>query len=68
MPFPKTETEFIEQGYRFANKGRCRGCHAEIEWWDTPKNKMMPIDPGTLEPHWSTCPKAKLFKKNSGKK
>lgn len=63
MPFPKTESGLAEQGYKFANKGTCRGCKAEIEWWDTPKNKMIPLDPGTLEPHWGTCPKRDDFKK-----
>jgi len=63
VPFPKTETELNQAGYRFYKTGKCRGCGAAIEWWDTPKGKLMPLDEGTLEPHWSTCPNAKDFKK-----
>ena len=63
MPFPKTETELTEQGYRYDNKSLCRGCDATIEWWITPKGAHMPLDPGTKEPHWSTCPNAARFKK-----
>lgn len=57
MPFPKTEQEFADQGYRFKERSVCRyeGCSAEIEWWETPNGRMMPLDPGTLEPHWATC-------------
>lgn len=64
MPFPKTDTEAIAQGYKFEKKGHCRGanCKAEIEWWITPKGKQMPFDPGTMEPHWSTCPDRDRFK------
>ena len=61
MPFPKTEVELKEQGYRFVSQGKCRGCHADIEWWDTPKNKLIPLDPGTMEPHWATCPNRDEF-------
>ena len=63
MPFPTNEKEFIEQGYQFSGTDHCRGCKALIEWWKTPKGKWMPLDPGTLEVHWHTCPKAKDFKK-----
>ena len=62
MPFPKTDTEFNQAGYVYENKGKCRGCGADIEWWRTPKGKAMPLDAGTLEPHWSTCPNAKEFR------
>ncbi len=63
MPFPKTDTDLAAQGYEFKNKGHCRGCNADIEWWLTPKGRHIPLDAGTLEPHWSTCPKAKDFRK-----
>lgn len=40
----------------------CKGCGADITWVKTASGKMTPVDPdGT--PHWSTCPKAKDFKK-----
>lgn len=62
MAFPKTDTELTQQGYEFESKTRCRGCGAEIEFWLTPNGKHIPLDPGTLEPHWSTCPNAKDFR------
>ena len=63
MGFPKTDNELTKAGYTFEGKGKCKGCGAEIEWFRTPKGKAMPIDPGTMEPHWSTCPVAKDFRK-----
>lgn len=63
MPFPKTDTELAARGYTFDGKAHCKGCNAEIEWWTTPKNKHIPLDPGTLVPHWSTCPNAKEFRR-----
>ena len=65
MPFPKTDTELTAQGYAFENKAKCRGCGADIEWWLTPKGKHIPLDAATLETHWSTCPKAKDFRKQA---
>lgn len=64
MPqFPKTDTGLKAQGYTYKSPGKCRGedCGEEIEWWETPKGKMIPLDPGTMEPHWATCPNAKKF-------
>ena len=63
MPFPKTNTDLAAQGYVFDNSAHCRGCGAEIDWYRTPKGKKIPLDPGTLEAHWSSCPKAKDFRK-----
>ncbi len=63
MPFPKTDKELREQGYQYENTGRCRGCGAEIEWYLTPHGKHIPLDCGTMEPHWSTCEKADQFRK-----
>jgi hypothetical protein len=63
MPFPKTEKELAGQGYEYKNMTACKGCGALMEWWKTPKGKMIPLNPGTLEPHWSGCPKAKEFRK-----
>ncbi len=58
-----TDGDLKAAGFVFVEKGKCRGqhCHAEIEWWRTPRQKMMPIDPGTMAPHWSTCPDSKNF-------
>ena len=43
--------------------GHCRGCGVEIGWWKTPTGKKIPLNTGSLEPHWATCPKAKDFRK-----
>lgn len=64
MAFPTNETELKKQGYRFDNVSKCRGCGAEIAWYETPKGKMIPLDEGTLEPHWSTCPNADSFRRD----
>ncbi len=63
MPFPRTDTDLTAQGYEFENKGKCKGCGADIEWWLTPKGKHIPLDAGTLEPHWNDCPNAKEFRR-----
>jgi len=62
-PFPKTDTELVAAGYEFENKTKCRACGADIEFWLTPRGKHMPLDSGTMEPHWSTCTKAWEFRK-----
>ena len=56
--------ELEAAGYHFLNTSRCAGkdCGAEIDWWETPKGKKMPLDPDTLEPHWGTCVNAKEFR------
>lgn len=61
MPFPKTETELSEAGYKFKSHGHCRSCGSEISWYETPKGKMIPLDPD-LASHWSTCPDADSFR------
>jgi len=68
MPFPKTHKGLVDAGYIKQKSGRCRGCGAAIEWWkNSATGKFMPLDPGTLEPHWATCPDAEKFKsKKSG--
>jgi hypothetical protein len=66
MPFPETTQELIAAGYKFDNDSHCSGCGASIEWWITPKGKRMPMDvgeSGNVESHFSTCPKAKQFRK-----
>ena len=64
MPFPKTHDELIAAGYIFKNGGHCRGCGQKIQWYQTPKGKVMPLDMDTYEPHWSSCPKADNFRKD----
>jgi hypothetical protein len=63
MPFPRTDTELDAAGYKFAGTSKCRGCNQSIAWYLTPKGKRIPLDEGTLESHWATCPKAKDFRK-----
>lgn len=63
MEFPRTDTGLTAQGYEFEGKTKCKSCHADIEFWRTPKGKHIPLDAGTLEPHWSTCPNAKDYRK-----
>ena len=65
MPFPRTDNELVEQGYQFENKAKCRVCGADIEFYLTPRGKHIPLDAGTLEPHWSTCPNASEFRKKA---
>lgn len=59
----KTRADLEAAGYEFLEEGRCRGqhCKAVILWFRTPRDKRMPIDPGTFAPHWSTCPDSKNF-------
>jgi hypothetical protein len=61
----ETPEELTAAGYTFWNKSRCSGptCGAEIEWWKTPAGKSMPLDPDTLEPHFSSCLDAAKFRK-----
>ncbi len=42
----------------------CKGCNARIFWAITNAGKKMPLDAGSLEPHWGTCPVAKHFKRD----
>ena len=67
MAFPTNETEAAAQGYKFANSGKCRSCSAHIDWYETPKGKMIPLDEGGFVPHWSTCPDADDFRDKSPK-
>ena len=59
--------ELEAAGYRYEGAGICKGesCGRLIEWWRTPKGKTIPLDPDTLEPHWSTCVNAKEFRKSA---
>jgi hypothetical protein len=66
MPFPKTETELRAAGYEPPPDGKeskCRGCGAALEFWRTPKGKIIPLEAGSLEPHWTNCPNADEFRR-----
>lgn len=67
MAFPKNRDALIAAGYKFSNHAKCRGCEAEIEWYETPKGKKMPFDlmpDGTSEAvaHHRTCPEVDQFR------
>lgn len=66
--FPQTRDELVYRGYKFLNVGTCRGCHAQIEWYETPIGKKIPMDymqEGTspAKAHWATCPNSQDFRK-----
>lgn len=63
MGFATTIEELIEKGYKHSGTANCRGCGAAIEWWVTPKGKKIPMDHGTANPHWASCPNAQDFRK-----
>lgn len=56
--------ELEADGYRFAGSSRCKGstCGAMIDWYVTPHEKKLPLNPDTLEPHWQTCPNSEEFR------
>ena len=60
MAFPKTLNEMKAFNYRFDNNAVCRGCGDDIEWWETPNGKKIPMNPMTggdseAVAHWATC-------------
>ena len=64
---PKTHEGLDAAGYRFSGEGTCRGCDARILWYKTPKDRPIPLDPETFEPHWGSCPQAAEFRKDKRK-
>lgn len=56
--------ELEADGYRHMGTSRCKGsaCGAEIDWYETPRGKNIPINPDTLKPHWETCPSTDEFR------
>lgn len=71
MAIPTTREGLIDAIYVYNGDGKCRGCGATVEWWETPKGKKMPFDEknGRYTPHWGTCPERGQFanKKESAK-
>lgn len=68
MAFPKTLNEMVPSGYKFDNSSVCRGCGDEIEWWETPSGKKIPMNPmehgsSAAVAHWSTCTEQDSFRK-----
>lgn len=58
MGFPTTPDELADSGYQFTGPSECKSCGANIDWWETPRGKKIPMNRGTARPHWSTCPNA----------
>lgn len=68
MAFAKTLDELKARGYQFKDYAVCRGCGDDIEWWDTPSGKHIPMNPmqrGSDEAvaHWATCTEQDSFRK-----
>lgn len=60
MALPKTLDEMRAMGYKFQNHGVCKACGDDVEWWETPHGKTIPInemDKGTSRAiaHWTVC-------------
>lgn len=41
----------------------CRSCRADVVWIVTEGGRRMPVDPGTKESHFATCPHAADWRK-----
>lgn len=70
MSFPRTFDEMKAAGYTFSNDATCRGCGDDIEWWETPNGKKLPMNPMTsgsseAKAHWATCSDAPSFRGRS---
>jgi hypothetical protein len=68
MAFPKIFDELKPAGYKFDGEGTCKGCGDEIEWWQTPSGKKIPMNQmakgsDAATPHWQTCTEADSFRK-----
>ena len=68
MAFPRTFDELKAADYKFSNDAICKGCGDDIEWWETPKGKKIPMNLMTAGSspavaHWSTCSDAASFRR-----
>lgn len=67
MPFPKTTEELRSAGYTFLSKRRCAGamCQAEIELWQTPQGRRIPLDvkDDQVTPHFGNCASLSDFRR-----
>lgn len=66
MSFPTTVEEMEDRNYKRLNDGKCKGCGAEITWWETPNGKKIPMDTGEAKPHWESCPNSEDFRGGGG--
>lgn len=46
-----------------ADRGTCRSCGRPVAWIITAKGKKMPVDLGSGESHFATCPEAAKWRK-----
>lgn len=60
-----TNDELVAAGYKYGGSSHCRGtrCQKLIEWWITPKNMKLCLDPDTHIAHWGTCVERNRFKR-----
>jgi hypothetical protein len=70
MSFPETRELMQEAGYKRLYYTRCRGCRGPMEWWVTPNQKRIPMNPmawphSPAVSHFATCPKADDFRKQA---
>jgi len=68
MAFPTDRDGLKAAGYVFSNHGRCRGCREEVEWYETPNKKKIPMNlmahgSSLAVSHFTTCPKRDEFRK-----
>lgn len=73
MGFPKTLNELKAAAYKFSNDANCKGCVDEIEWWQTPTGRKLPMNPMSTETspavtHWATCSDAPLLMRGDERK
>lgn len=70
--FPDNRRDLEAAGYRYTGSSRCRSCRTEIDWYETPRGKKVPMSAveGTenrenrvLEAHWKNCPDADNYRK-----
>lgn len=63
MPEPKTIRYWLDRRYSFIRKGDCPACGVPVEFWRTPAgDREVPLDPETLEPHFSQCSQARNYR------
>jgi hypothetical protein len=71
LTWPATRKELYAHGYVRAMhipSRPCRKCGTRIEFWRTPDNQLMPLEPtqgrdAPLLCHFATCPNAKEFRR-----
>jgi len=68
MGFPSTQEELKAAGYKFLDHATCKDCGEDIEWYETPYGRKIPMNPmerGSSKAvmHFNTCPDAPLLRK-----